>query len=377
LEAVLLPAQNLSFHSLKDFYARGGSRQRANVDRLQTVLTQLANTSKHFAFGHNDSALINAVPSPELRQGYRSHLISLCNSGAGHWLSVAPRMPVLRMGDVEFVGSVRARLYLQSHSGPPLVDCVLHETDSDRVGAYVNDPHHGLSCKQVGGCFIMRHNSVRDAIVTAMRKAGISPIVEPCGYDASDNRRPDIFAIINGRSTFIDVVVVNPSAPSHRKKRPLAAAEYYVKLKVDKYRGLAESNDAVIIAFVVETGGGYSDSAKHVIDDIVAHALNHAAAYSAKSIRDELKDTIAIAIQKGNAMAMRRCREKTLNEIQRRSRPSVAQRQRIRARCRSIMVQFTKLNCVGHLRFNKSFIRLRRPAHLKFTMFFARFCIVR
>ena len=335
LDAVLLPAQDLSFDSLKDFYVHGGSRKRTSLDRLQTVLTQLAYTSKHFAFGHHDSALINAVPTDALRQGYRSHLISLCNSGAGRWLSVAPRMPVLRMGDVDFVGAAHVRLYLQP--GGPLEYCVC-EKDSDRDGAYVSDPLHGLSCKQVGSCIIMRHNGVRDAIVTALRKAGISPIVEPSGYDASDNRRPDIFAIINGRSTFIDVIVVHPSAPSHRNKKPLAAAEYYVKLKVDKYRDLAEGSDAVIIAFVVETGGGYSDQARYLIDDIVTHALNHAAAYSASSIRDELKDTIAIAIQKGNAMAVRRCREMALNRAQQQSRPSAVHRRRTRACWQSFSV---------------------------------------
>ena len=244
-------------------------------------------------------------------------------------------MPVLRMGDVDFVGAAHVRLFIQLQA--PLIGCVsVCGKDSDRDGAYVSDPLHGLSCKQVGGCIIMRHNGVRDAIVTALRKAGISPIVEPCGYDASDNRRPDIFAIINGRSTFIDVIIVHPSAPSHRNKKQLAAAEYYVKFKVNKYRALAESSDAVIIAFVVETNGGYSDQARYLVDDIVAHALNHAAAYSASSIRDELKDTIAIAIQKGNAMAVRRCREKALNEAQQRSRPSVVHRRRTRARWQSL-----------------------------------------
>jgi hypothetical protein len=102
------------------------------------------------------------------------------------------------------------------------------------------DPLHGLSCRQTGGRLIMRHNAVADAVVTALRKCGISPEVEPAGYDASDNRRPDIFAVINGRPTFIDVGIVHPSAPSHRSKKPLAAAEFYVKQKVDKYRQLAE-----------------------------------------------------------------------------------------------------------------------------------------
>lgn len=178
----------------------------------------------------------------------------------------------------------------------------------------------------------MRHNAIVDSLATAMRKCGVTPEVEPAGYCERDNRRPDVFAVLNGRPTFIDVGVVHPSAPSHRNKKPFAAAESYVKQKVDKYRELAERNDAVIIPFIVETGGGYTDQAKYVVDDIVAHAHDHAAAFTAESIRDELMDTIAIAIQRGNAMAMRRCRENTLIDRQRRSRPSGLQRRRIRAR---------------------------------------------
>ena len=88
----------------------------------------------------------------------------------------------------------------------------------------------------------------------------------------------------------------------------------------------------------METGGGYSDQARYLIDDIVTHALKHAAAYSASSIRDELKDTIAIAIQKGNAMAVRRCREMALNKGQQQSRPSAVHRRRTRARWQSFSV---------------------------------------
>jgi hypothetical protein len=98
----------------------------------------------------------------------------------------------------------------------------------------------------------MRHNAIVDSLATAMRKCGVTPEVEPAGYCERDNRRPDVFAVLNGRPTFIDVGVVHPSAPSHRNKKPFAAAESYVKQKVDKYRELAERNDAVIIPFTVE-----------------------------------------------------------------------------------------------------------------------------
>jgi hypothetical protein len=330
LDCVLPTSRNHTFSFLRRFYERNGSGHRADFDQLQTVLTRLANKSQNFAFAHHDSVLINALPD-SLALTYRAHLMSLSNHGAGRWLSVAPRIPALRLGDVDFVGAIRARLFLQPHR-VPLTHCEVCERDSDQDGVYVSDPLHGLSCRHAGGCKIMRHNSITGGLVTAARKSGATPEVEPAGYDASDNRRPDVFVVLNGRPTFIDSGVVHSAAPSHRGRKKLAAAKSYVQKKVEKYQQLAANNDAVIIPFIVETGGGYTDEARYVVDDIVAHAYNHAMAFTAESIRDELKDTIAIAIQRGNAMAMRRCREKSLIDRQRRSRLSVAQRRRIRAR---------------------------------------------
>jgi hypothetical protein len=184
----------------------------------------------------------------------------------------------------------------------------------------------------------MRHNDVSASLGKAMRKSGVVPEMEPAGYYSHDDRRPDIFAVLNGRATFIDVGIVHPAAPCNRNKKPLAAAEAYVNVKVNKYRRLAEDNDAAIVPFIVETGGGYTEQAKHVIDDIIAHAQEHAVAFTPESIREELLDSIAIAIQRGNAMAMRRCREYSCIDRQRRSRPSSAQRRQIRARLQPINV---------------------------------------
>jgi len=333
LKAVLPPSQDLDFDSLMKFYVRNGPEQRANVDRLQTVLTQLANKSKNSAFVHRDSALINALPFAPLQETYRAHLANITSDEAKRWLNVIPRHHMQRMGNSELVYSMCFRLCMSCPNPTADKECPCTRTDSDQVGPYAHDPLHGVTCRRAAAQIIMRHNNINTmALATAMRKSGMVPEMEPAGYYSRDNRRPDVYVNANGRGMFTDTGVVHPSAPSNRNKKPRAAAEAYANAKVNKYRQLAMDNDAVIIPFIVETGGGYTDQAKHVIDDIVAHAQEHALAYSPASIRNEAMDTVAIQIQRGNANAMRRAREHSSIDRIRRSRPSTAQRRRFRAR---------------------------------------------
>jgi len=84
-------------------------------------------------------------------------------------------------------------------------------------------------------------------------------------------------------------------------------------------------NDAAIKPFIVETTGAYGHDASEFIDDIVYLAQTSAVAYAPADIRNDLMDSIAIAVQVGNALAIRRSREMSLLDRRRRYQMSVAQ----------------------------------------------------
>jgi len=65
--------------------------------------------------------------------------------------------------------------------------------------------------------------------------------------------------------------------------------------------------------------------ASEFIDDIVHLAQTSAVAYAPADIRNDLMDSIAIAVQVGNALAIRRSREMSLLDRRRRYQMSVAQ----------------------------------------------------
>jgi len=156
--------------------------------------------------------------------------------------------------------------------------------------------------------------------------------VEQTGYDYDTNRRPDIFAVINNIPTFIDVGIVQPSAKSYRMvSKPLEIAHRYGRSKVDKYTQLAMDNDAAIMPFILESNGGYGEHAKYVASDIASFASTQSTAFAPSEIVNDMLDAVAVAVQRGNALAIRCSLEKTVLSNWRRRTLSTAQARLLRS----------------------------------------------
>jgi hypothetical protein len=150
-----------------------------------------------------------------------------------------------------------------------------------------------------------------DNVATTFREYGVIVHVEASGHDDETNKRPDIFAVINGVPTYIDVGIVHPSAKSYRTSPPGAVADRYAANKIAKYRTLAEERGGVILPFIVESSGGYGQHALNLLADIRRCAGENAAMASPKEVVNRFLDTVAIGIQRGNALAVRRSVEAT------------------------------------------------------------------
>jgi len=171
---------------------------------------------------------------------------------------------------------------------------------------------------------------VVDVLANGIRQCGAVVEVEPTGYERENNRRPDIFAVVNNVPTFIDVGIVQPSAKSYRRMRQeFALTRLREKEKIEKYSAVAMENDAVIMPFIVEANGGLGEQARYIIQDIAGMANCQALAFAPSEVVRDMLDGVSVAIQKGNAMAIRGSLSNTVISRWRRNRMSTAQNRRM------------------------------------------------
>ena len=85
-----------------------------------------------------------------------------------------------------------------------------------------------------------------------------------------------------------------------------------------------QENNGVIIPFIIESSGGYGECAWYVTKDIAALASQDSLAFAPFEIVNNMLDGVAIAVQKGNALAIRRSLETSMAQKWRRGRPSLS-----------------------------------------------------
>ena len=74
--------------------------------------------------------------------------------------------------------------------------------------------------------------------------------------------------------------------------------------KRKKYATIARRHDAELIPFVVETSGGLEEDAIALLDVISGAASEHLSIWSQEDAAKEVLNSVAIAVQKGNAMTV-------------------------------------------------------------------------
>jgi len=105
------------------------------------------------------------------------------------------------------------------------------------------------------------------------------------------------------------------------EKTQLGTAKAGELEKIGKYTNLATACKAELIPFVVETLGGYSKQSEKLLDNIILSSVEHQSLWSPEEIKQELLGTIAIAIQRGNAMIFDAAHHRTIVEAGRMNNP--------------------------------------------------------
>ena len=103
------------------------------------------------------------------------------------------------------------------------------------------------------------------------------------------------------------MVVSHPLCPSYvsiASTRVLAVARRAAQYKQMKYKDVAATQSAHFIPFAVETTGGVSQDAEKLIDQLSLACKDHLTLPSHHTFANTIRSTIAIAIQRGNALAI-------------------------------------------------------------------------
>ena len=151
----------------------------------------------------------------------------------------------------------------------------------------------GGKSKRVENCSAARHPSA---------------LTEPVDLDADSDKRPDIEIHLPKKTLLVDVTFIHPSAQSYRKQIATrgveAVGDQRDAVKHAKYYGIAARHDMKFAGFVMYTLGGWHKSAIGVLNAMRQAVEPVYCLLSPLDWANQLKDHIAIAVQRGNADIM-------------------------------------------------------------------------
>ena len=230
--------------------------------------------------------------------------------GAWGWRVVKPECPQQRLANVEYAVAARMSLDLAPFPARAMVQLPEHcpYCRHNRTGAPVpllNDPWHWLACSALtGGELGRRHDAVADAIAHVAGQVGAQVRREVAGLDPDSNQRPDLQLAFPGRLLLSDVVVSHTlSAGYVTCSKSSVAMKELVKDK--KYASVAARLGAELINCSVDACGGLGNGALRL-----AHAIGEegerwsVGTWHSTLIERQLLGSIAVAVQRGNALTM-------------------------------------------------------------------------
>jgi hypothetical protein len=213
------------------------------------------------------------------------------------------------LSDVEYRIAARLNLGLRPMAGAALMPdvCPLCKASKANLNSIRNDPWHFLTCPKVRGEITSRHNEVGRALYRCALLMGLKAQYEPRGLDPTSDLRPDVLLTLPGRQILTDVAVTHPLALGALTRgtslRKLGKARELEAVKRAKYTNLSSLRHYEQLPFVVETCGGVGPSADALIKAMADAGEEHLAMWSKEAIIRELVGTVAIAVQRGGAIA--------------------------------------------------------------------------
>ena len=229
----------------------------------------------------------------------KARLNSCSGSGASAWI-----LNTDHMHSFAFKLATRLRLGLPHADNLP-IRCPACSTDLRQ------NPAHLLICNKANGLLqTVRHDVIRDLLVSFLQRVGIRAIAEPNYYGAlSSKKKVDIDATFPLFDThLVEVAVMTPTAKTFLKKaqEKQGGAAVREDSKTNKYQKSASAADATFVPFVMESFGTIGKQALKFIDNIVIHAYDVAPdLFSLAALRREIIDSLSTTLQIANAKVIR------------------------------------------------------------------------
>jgi hypothetical protein len=234
-----------------------------------------------------------------------------CNNAqhASDWKAAIPSNSDLILTDTEYRISAKLNLGMKMDLPDDCHSCGIKD-------AVKKDPWHYLSCNHHKRKEItIRHNLVLQVLYRLINYVGGVAVREPIDLHNKDGRRPDLELILRSLHALLDVMIVNPLCPTHlsvSSKKSLASVRAGERKKTNKYKGTAAQHEAKFIAFVIESTGGLNDTAVFLLKQILLAGRDNRTLWPWEEVIRECFCSVAIAIQKGNAMTMIAGRNKAI-----------------------------------------------------------------
>lgn len=195
-----------------------------------------------------------------------ARLTSVAQRGAAQWLSVVPQRAEHRLSDKEYEYAVKLRLGLPVRDVPAKCAC----------GKEIKEePSHFQACPLTKGKATMRHDAVLRVLARVAAEAGVVFQEEPRVDDEDgEAKRPDAFLVTDAGPQLVDVAVVHPGAPTHRRqaREPLATVKKKEAEKLKKYYELAHREGARLGAAGMESYGAFGPGMMSLIQCLAGEA---------------------------------------------------------------------------------------------------------
>ena len=126
------------------------------------------------------------------------------------------------------------------------------------------------------------------------------------GLSSNQLLRPDLLLSLPGRTVLSDVAVCHPLAPGTRRHHgatALGKARHTEATKRKKYLALSSQHCFEQLPIALETMGGMGPAAVTLIKAMADASQEHLAMWTRVDVVREVAGSLAMAVQRGNAMA--------------------------------------------------------------------------
>jgi hypothetical protein len=221
---------------------------------------------------------------------------------AGRIWGILPTQPNLRMTDELMMQALRLQLGAMPAAWMYLVDDAFDCPTCQRKVSVRDIPSHSNHCAANRRTAITgRHDGAGGDLCCAATKSRVPYVWEQVMVDG---KKPDITFLFPNQTIVVDVAIVAPEAPSKHgdgEMDPLSAAHDMANAKFKKYDDLSRKSGAVFMPAIFQTSGAYTLETAFLIKRICAAGTDNGMENPMSPA--ELRDRLAITIQRGNAIA--------------------------------------------------------------------------